>query len=262
MPDNVPQSELDALGGYRSALSLYGSSPAEILRNIQKIEGERDTATRRITDLENQVPKTGFVIVPKTDADDLAAYREINPKPADLKKIVSAGAKAEEDLKIVKLKESALAFAEVVGIHPDAVDMLVALPDLKDAKFEVRDGKVKDGKGKEVDGKVGYLTLAGNDEKEMDYEAALKKVPALKGLRPADPPAPVKGGRAASSGQPLNFAPQGGTGSGAAANSGKNTWQKIREEEQGKGRPAVEESSNTPKSRDLFERLNMSPAAR
>ena len=247
MPD-VPQSELDQLGGYRTALSGYGNTPSQLLQYIQKQENELRTITAERDNLLGLKPKDTQVVVEKTDADELAAYREINPKPAELKKIVAAGKDAAEKLEIAETRIAAAAFARVAGIHEDAVDTLVAIPQLKGAKFEVRKGKVKNKHGKEVDGEVGYLTLAGEKEKEMTVDEAREKVTALKGLRTADPASSKVTDRV----QPPNFAVQSG---GSDKSGEEDVYTRIRN--RGQPQVTIPESVPVRKTRTVFERLGM-----
>lgn len=185
MPD-IAQSEVDALGAFKHLAGKYGGNVAGIEAKIDKLERDNATYRATITELEGKQPKDGQVIVSKQDADDLAAFRAINAKPADLQKIVEAGAEAQAKLANRELRDSLLGFVKAAGLHEETVDTLVAIPDLKGAKFEVKKGKIKDGKGNDVDGEIAYITLPGDNQTAMKFDDAKEKVPVLKGLRAAE----------------------------------------------------------------------------
>ena len=181
MPE-ITQAELSQFHRYQK-LGL----PDEIESKINGLTTDNGKQRDQIRDLTAKLPKEGEVIVKKADADDLVIYRELG-KPGDLKTKIETGDKAQQDLGIMRTRESAVKFAEVVGLHEDSVDTLIAIPALVGAKFEVRKGKVKNKTtGKEEEGRVGYVTLAGENQKASQWDDDLKdKVPALKGLRMAE----------------------------------------------------------------------------
>lgn len=203
MPD-IAQSEVDQLGAFKHLAGKYGGTVAGVENKIAKLEEDnRDLRSENKT-LKDAQPKDGQVVVSKQDADDLAAYRALNPKPTDLKTALDAGTQAQNDLAIRALRDDAVKFAKAAGLHDETVDTLTAIPALQGAKFEVRKGKVKDAKGQEVDGEIAYLTLAGENQTAMKFDDAKEKVPALKGLRVAE----SKGSEGSAA---RLFVPQGGT---------------------------------------------------
>jgi hypothetical protein len=121
-------------------------------------------------------------------------------------------------------------FVRKAALAEETVDTLLAAVPVG-TTFEVRKGKVKDGKGNEVDGEIPYLKLPGEGSQAMSFTDAKEKIPALKGLRSADPKAP--GGT-----QQIEFVQQGTDGATT------NVFDRIREEakqrdEAAKAIPAV-----------------------
>lgn len=198
MPE-MPQSEIDALGGFRFLASRYGGTPQSIEKKITDLEEDNRTQRGEINTLKEKLPKDGFVVVPKTQIDTLAEYEALG-KPSEVKAKLEQGDQAAANLIEIQRREHAAKFVKAAGLADEAVDTLVAIPALKNAKFEVRKGKVKNDKGVEVDGEVAYVTLEGEGKSAMSYDKAIEAVPALKGLARATTP-PSEGAR---------FVPQGG----------------------------------------------------
>jgi hypothetical protein len=245
MPE-MPQSEIDALGGFRFLANQYGGSPQSVLKKIQDLEEDNRKQREQIKAITEAQPKDGQVVVTKEDQDELAAFRALG-KPADIKKTLEAGENATKELSTLKLRESAAKFAKASGLHEETVDTLIAIPQLANATFEVRKGKVKNKSGVEVDGEIGYIKLAGNDEKAMTLTDLQEKVPAVKGLRLAESGTQPTGGQ--------NFVPQGG---GSGGDKPGNIYDRIRAEHGKQNVPT--QPVNTPvvpQPKSIEERLGM-----
>lgn len=203
MPE-MPQSEIDALGGFRFLASKYGGTPQSIEKKITDLEQDNREQRVEINTLKEQLPKADHVVVPKAEIDKLAEYEAIG-KPAEIKTKLETGQQTEQELRDIQTRTAAEKFAKAAGLADEAVDTLVAIPTLKNAKFEVRKGKVKNDKGAEVDGDVAYITLEGEGKTAMSFEKAVEAVPALKGLARATGGTPPTG---------VLYVPQGGDGKG------------------------------------------------
>lgn len=225
MPE-MPQSEIDALGGFRLIASEYGGSPSSILKKIRDLEEDnRKYRQEEKPALEALIPKPDQAVVPKTEAELLAAYKALGT-PDEVKTKIETGEQSTKALSGVQLRESAAKLAKAAGLADEAVDTLIAIPALQGAKFEVRKGKVKDAKGNEVEKDIPYLTLPGENQTAMKFEDAKEKVPALKGLAVAAPP------RQDNRGQSFVVQTNGGT------EPTKDIFAQIREEQAAKNKPA------------------------
>lgn len=243
MPD-IAQSEVDALGGFKLIAQRFGGSPQGILDKIEKLEGDNRTQREEIRDLKTKLPADGSVVVEKAKADALAEYEALG-SPAELKKKLESGTTAAVELAQVQLRTSATAFAKVAGLAPEAVDTLVAIPALQGAKFEVRKGKVKNKAGQDVDGEIGYITLAGDNQKASTLTDMLETVPALKGLA-----------RSSASGTPGESGREWTEQGGGAESRAGSIFDQIREEAQKKQTPPVTTAA-TPAPLSVEQKLGM-----
>lgn len=181
MPD-MSQADFDALGAFRMIAQQYGGTPQSIVTKINELtEDNRKYRQEEKPALEAKLPKADEVVVPKADAELLPKYKELGD-PKTIKETIEAGTKAQGELALNTLRTSAAAFAKAAGLSEDSVETMIAIPALKDAKFEVRKGKIKDANGRETEGQIAYITLAGDNQKAMQFADAEKEVPALKGL--------------------------------------------------------------------------------
>jgi hypothetical protein len=122
------------------------------------------------------VPKEGHVVLPKVDADELAAFRALGKKPDELKTIVTT--ELPNATKALAEMQDGATFAKLASIVN--VDTLRDLAGTKGFKIEKVDVKKVEGKADEVtatikkaDGTTVSLTdFMANDLKM--YEAALK----------------------------------------------------------------------------------------
>jgi hypothetical protein len=248
MPD-IAQSEVDALGGFKLIAQRFGGTPQSILDKLEKMEDDNRKQRDEIRDLKASQPKEGQVVVAKTDAEELEQYRALG-KPGELKTKLETGEKAGTELAQVQLRTSAEKFANVVGLAPEAVDTLIAIPALQGAKFEVRKGKVKNKAGQEVDGEVGYITLPGDNQRATTFADSLEAVPALKGLARA-----TTSGTSGESGR--DWTAQGGGTEG----KGGSIYDQIRAEKQAaqQGHAPAATSATTPAPLSVEQKLGMSP---
>lgn len=248
MPD-IAQSEIDQLGGFKLIAGQYGGTAQGIQNKIRELEDDNRDLRQKNKALVDAQPKDGQVIISKEDQDELVAFRALG-KPADVKKLLGEGETAAKELSTVKLRESAAKFAKAAGLHEETVDTLIAIPQLANATFETKKGKVKNKANLEVDGEIAYITLAGNGEKPMTLQELQEKVPAVKGLRMAE-----AGTQQTQGGQ--SFVPQGG-GTGGDTKSG-NVFERIRNEHAARNAPS-QPANNTPAApqpKSIEERLGM-----
>lgn len=163
-------------------------TPEEVWQKRQDLERDNRDQREELRLAKETQPKEGQVIVSKADSELLPKYKELG-KPEDIKGNLTAGQEASGKLVLAERRTSASAFAKVAGLAAEAVDTLVAIPDLATAVFEVKKGKVKNAAGQEVEADLPYITVAGEgDSKEtLLFTDALEKFPALKGLRMAAP---------------------------------------------------------------------------
>lgn len=220
-------------------------TPEEIQKRITDLEKDNHKYRQEEKPaLEAKIPKEGEVVVPKADADLIPAIKELG-KPEEIKAKIEEGEQARNKLADVERRSAASKFAKAAGLADEAVDTLVAIPALQGASFEIRKGKVKDAKGQEVEADVAYVTMPGENQKPLTFTEAQEQVPALKGLRTAEPTTsrPATG---------VPFVPQSGGGD----NKPGNRFDRIREERAAAKKPAVE----APKKPSVFERLGMARA--
>jgi hypothetical protein len=215
-------------------------TPDEVQKKIGDLEKDNGTQREEIRLFKEKLPKDNEVVLPKAKADLLPKYEKLG-KPEEIEKQLTEGVQAKEDLTITKQKESALKFVRASGLSEDSVETLIAIPALKDAKFEVRKGKVRDRNGIEKDGDVGYITLAGDNQKAMTITDAREQVPALKGLATAGTQSTERKG--------TEFVQQGG-GTGT---EGGTVYDRIRQQKAAK--PAEDTTKQTVKP--IQERLGM-----
>lgn len=230
-----------------NAYQALGGTPRDLKKQISDLEKDNKGYRDEIKTLKENQPKDDQVIVSKADADLLEKYKE-HGKPDEIKGKLEEGTKAQASLKERDARDSAAAFVKAAGLASESVDTLVALPALKDAKFEVRKVKVKDNAGNETEQEVAYLTLAGDGEKAMTFSDAGDKISALKGLRTAEP---EKGGQ------------QNGTryvqqGSGSQNKGSKSsTFDRIRESAKAKKEETAKQETTKTPMQSVSERLGM-----
>lgn len=243
MPD-LPQSEIDALGAFRFLANKYGGSPQSIEKKISDLEEDnrkyRQEVIPPLEEKAKKVPADGAVIL---TGDAAKEYTELTAlgKLTEIQDKLKKGEEAQNKLAERNLRDSASRFAKAAGLADEAVDTLVAIPALQGATFAVKKGKVKDAKGQEVDGEIAYLTLPGDDAKELKFEDAKEQVPALKGLRNSTS---TDGRR---NGAPFVQQPAGGDDKG-----GKTVYDRIREQRAPKA-PTAEDKKVPP----IEQRLGM-----
>lgn len=218
MPE-ITDAELRQFTRYQS----FGT-PDEIQKKINDLEKDNHSQRDKLRAHEEKLPKDGQIVVAQSDADELAKFRELG-KPEELKTVIETGGKAVKELADLKQHGAAADFVKAAGLADETVATLVAIPDLKDATFEVRKVKVKDDKGQEVEKDVAYVKLAGENQKAMTFEDAQKQVPALKGLRLATPTEEKPG---------QNFVPQGG---GENKSKPGTVYDKIRKDREEAKKP-------------------------
>lgn len=240
MPE-ISQSDLNEYHRYQRLGPV-----TEVEGKIRHLEKDNRKYRARAQELDGKVPKADQVVVSKADADLLPTYKELGT-PQEIKGKLTKGEEAQKTAAKLQQKDNAVKFVKAVGIHDDAVDALLDLPALQGATFEVRKGKIKNDKNEEVDAEIGYITLAGENQKAMAYSDALDKVPSLKGLKQAE--------AASTTAQPTGkpFVKQG-SGAGAGA---KSKWDQIREEEAAKQKKAKDDTTSG--TRSLEEAMGMTP---
>lgn len=221
-------------------------TPQEIRQKIDGLEKDNKEQRDEIRGLKEKQPKDGQVIVTKDDAELLEQYKGLGA-PDEVKNRLEQGAQAQVRVKDLETRAAVKAFVAAAGLAEEAVDTIIAIPDLKDAKFEVRTKKERNDKGVEVEVSTAYVTLAGDDQKAMSFTDAQGKVPALKGLRPATPT--QQGGRQ------VKYAQVGGEGTGG---QGESTYDRIRREAKERREKAQQQGAGAQKS--IEERMGMAPA--
>lgn len=235
MPD-ITDSELRQFVRYQG----FGT-PDEVQKKISELEKDNKESRDKVKNLTEKLPKDDQVVVAKEDAELLPKFKELG-KPDDLKAKIDEGEKAKTKLADVERKTSASQFAKVAGLADEAVDTLIAIPALEGATLEVKKSKVKNDKGVEVEQEVGYITLAGENQKALSFTEAQEQVPALKGLRTASP--------TEDKSEPRKFVQQNGNVNVEA----KNVYDKIRAEKEEKFK-----AQEKTKVRSLEDRLGMAP---
>ncbi len=230
----ISEAELMELARYRTI-----GTPDAVGKKIGDLEKDNRKQREEIKVLKEAAPEEGQLMISEQDGKDLKSYQELG-KPDEVKTRLETGSKATNDLRTHALTVSATAFAKAAGLADEAVGTLVAIPDLKDAVFEVR--KKKNDKGEEID--VPFLTLAGDGQAAMSFEDATEKVSSLKGLRMASPDEPGK-----PPGQ--TFVPSGG---GGGKGGGKDdVYARIRKDAEAKTKSAEKQ----PDFKPVEERLGM-----
>lgn len=158
-------------------------TPSEVRKKIRDLESDNQKQRDEIRETKTKLPQEGQVLLSKEDAVKYAAYKALG-EPEVVKTRIQEGEDAKSRVKAGEIRTQAAAFAKAAGFADEAVDALIDIPALKDAKFEIRTKK-DDKTGKDV--QVPYITLAGEGQKAMALDDAREKVPALKGLKTAEP---------------------------------------------------------------------------
>jgi len=233
MPE-ITDAEIMEFARYRT----FGT-PESVGKKINDLEKDNRKQREEINGLRESVPEEGQLLISKNDGLEFRAFQELGHS-ADVKARLEAGTEASTKLQGLEIRATAVSFAQAAGLAEEAVDTLIAIPDLSGAKFEVR--KKKNDRDEMV--ATPYLTLAGENQVAMSFEDAKGKVPVLNGLRAAsiEQPEKVAGTR--------NFVPGGGGGGG---DKGGTIYDKIRQEAENKQKVVQEQSV----SRSIEDRLGM-----
>lgn len=219
-------------------------TPEEVSKKIHDLEVDnRKYRQEEKPALEARLPKDDEVIIKKADADLLPKFKELGD-PKEIKAKLTEGEEAKGKLTQVQLREAATKFARAAGLADESVDTLMAIPALQGATFEVRKGKVKNEKGVEVDADIAYVTLPGENQKEMTFVEARDQVTALKGLATA---APVQQKPAGA-----NYVPQGTAG---GSEGGSSVYDRIRAEVAAKQPKPDEKPKDIPIAQRLGARI-------
>lgn len=208
-------------------------TPTEIRKKRQELEDDNKSLRDERSELRKQVPAEGQVLLSEEDANEHAEYKKLGTV-TEITDRLEQGDNAQRELSTTRTKEQVMSFAQAAGLAEEAVDTLMSLPALKDAKFEVRTKKGED--DKEV--QTPYITLAGEGEKAMSFSDAQEKVPVLKGLRAA---APNGDGKGDGEKPPVPFVKQSGDQKGKG--EGENLYDKIRKTAEAKKETATKDAS-------------------
>ena len=205
-------------------------TPESVGKKINDLEKDNRKQREEINGLRESVPEEGQLLISKNDGLEFRAFQELGHS-ADVKARLEAGTEASTKLQGLEIRATAVSFAQAAGLAEEAVDTLIAIPDLSGAKFDEMVA-------------TPYLTLAGENQVAMSFEDAKGKVPVLNGLRAAsiEQPEKVAGTR--------NFVPGGGGGGG---DKGGTIYDKIRQEAENKQKVVQEQSV----SRSIEDRLGM-----
>jgi len=155
-------------------------TPDEIRKKMNDLVKDNGGYRDQLRDLKDQVPPDGSFIVSEQDHKRLSDFSEFGTLE-DLQNRLDQGKSAMAELTGLQKRSSLTGFTKAVGLVDESVDVLMALPALQDAKFEVR--TKKDDNGNELP--QGYITLAG-EEKAVSFDKAREQFPALNGLRTVD----------------------------------------------------------------------------
>ena len=234
MPE-ITQAEMNQFQRYMSI-----GTPQEVEKKIANLEA--DNKKYRDERRDAKAEQDGKLLVPEADVRELEQYRELG-KIKDVKTRLDEGAEVQGKLRELETRTAAKGFAKAVGLADETVDTMVAIPGLQNATFEVRTKKVQKEDGTEVEQQVGYIKLAG-EEKAMSFEDAKEQVPALKGLRLAEPEKPQQRG--------TNYVKQ--TGGDGSSGKGDNPYDRIRQEVKEKQEAKLQRAQST----TLEERMGMS----
>lgn len=238
MPE-ITDAELRQFVAYQNL-----GTPSEVSKKISDLEKDNRDQREQLRATKEKLPKDDQVVLPKAEAEALTAYKALG----EASEVKTRLEKAQEDaqrLRDVELRDAVKTFVAAAGIAEEAIDTLMAIPQLKDAKFEVRTKKEKNDKGVEVEVQTPYITLAGEGEKAMSFTDAQGKVSALKGLRPATQ-------QKDTNGKPVSFPKLGTNEQGG---KGGDIYTSIREDVKARQTPPkVEEKAQAP---SIYDRLHM-----
>jgi len=154
-------------------------TPDEVQKKISALESDNKSQRDTIRSLKGSVPEDGQVIVSEEDVAVLKKYRDLGT-PGEIRKRVENVQQVEKELNVLRRRQQAKDFVAAVGLADDAVDALLAFPDLAEATFEVRE---------EDESSVGYIKM-GEDADPITFDKAKEQVTALRGLRMAEPGKP------------------------------------------------------------------------
>lgn len=235
MPE-ISESEYRELTQYKAL-----GSPSEVGKKITDLEADNHRYREERRRLKEE--QAGKVLVEEKELNKLRSFAELGELD-EVKTRLQEGAQAREELKAVQARSAALQFAKAVGLADESVETMVAIPGLKDASFEVRTRKQKNEKGEEVEVQVGYVKLP-DSEKAMSFEDAKEVVPALRGLRVAEPEQGSGGSRT----QFIRQSGNEGEGDPKAA-----LYERIRKEEAERAAKAAQKDQRV---KSLEERMGM-----
>jgi hypothetical protein len=219
MPE-ITDSELRMFVRYQNM-----GTPEEIQRKINDLVNDNGSQRDMIRGLQEKIPAEGHVVLPKEEADMLPKYKELG-EPKDLKAQITKGDEAVTRLSQIERKLAATSFAKAVNLAEESIDTLLAIPALENAVFEVKKAK---------DGDKAVITL---DNKSFTFDEAKEEIPALKGLRSAEPGKPGS----------VRYLQQGAAEEGGSPDA--SVYEKIRAEKK-------KEQESRPKVKTLEERLHM-----
>lgn len=233
MPE-ISQAELNMFHRYQAIGTVD-----EINKKVKDLETDNQSQRQQITDLKKSVPSVDQTVVSKEDGTLVVEYKALGT-PKQIQARFKAGDEALEKAKLADQRVAATAFAKATGLVDDSVETLIVLPQLKEAKFEVKKGKIKNEQGVEIDGDIGYITLAGDGQKALTFSEAREQVPALKGLSFAS---------GTTEPQRTSFVPQGGEKSKPGT-----IYENIRKEAAERQKKAVE---SRPEPKSVHDRFGM-----
>lgn len=156
-------------------------TPGEIRKKRTDLESDNFNQREEIRQLKEDRPAEGSVLLSPEDGQTHEEYKKLGT-PSEIATRLEAGQQALKSLNQRDTRDSVVSFAKAAGLADAAVDTLIAIPTLENAKFEVRKQKQTDDKGKETEVEVPYVTLAGEGQKAMKFTDAEAQIPAMKGL--------------------------------------------------------------------------------
>ena len=157
---------------------------------LKTLIGENFDLRTKNRDLRAKLPAEGSVVLAKTDADELAAYRGLNLSPKDLAAALSDGNQAKADLATLRTADTVRQAADLAGYKPTVLTTLV-----KASGVELAITEADDPKGGAA--KVRTVTVKDGDSKPVElgkYAEAhwTDHLPALKAERHGQPGTPAR----------------------------------------------------------------------
>lgn len=192
-PDGDPAPVQKRVTSAETFIARYGTAEAAVAVLLQDLDASERTATahaRALEDAKTKIPGADKVVLPKADADELAAYRALNLAPAKITEALTERDTLKGTVARGESEKSYRAVAKAEGLDEEA---FVAFALREQLPTELRDVTMQE-KGRSVTRKAAFIRKPGDDK--APFVAAAEYVGALpaheqRALKPTAPTQPT-----------------------------------------------------------------------